>query len=86
MGGNPELIKPGERGLLFDPGDAGQLAGCLLQLAGDRDLRLRLAAAGQQFLHRNFALSTAADTMANIYSSFLQAAPRAGKVQPAGGR
>jgi len=46
-GGVPEIIRDGETGLLFEPGDAEGLAQTLARLAGDPALRARLAAAGR---------------------------------------
>jgi len=47
-GGTPEILTDGENGLLFTPGDADDLAGCLRRLAADPALRRRLAQAGRQ--------------------------------------
>ncbi len=44
--GNAELVEPGESGLLFRPGDAGDLARQLKALMADPALRRRLAAEG----------------------------------------
>lgn len=43
LGGMAELVKPGENGLLFGPGDEAALAKCLASLAGDRSLLERLS-------------------------------------------
>jgi len=43
-GGNPEVIRDGENGLLVEYGDADALARALVRLASDPDLRARLAA------------------------------------------
>lgn len=45
IGGIPELVRPGENGILVPPGDADALADGILALAGDR-LRLATLAAG----------------------------------------
>jgi len=44
IGGVPEAVTDGESGLLVPPGDAGELAGALDRLIGDRALRERLGA------------------------------------------
>ncbi|MAE61886.1 MAG: hypothetical protein CMJ49_11090 [Planctomycetaceae bacterium] len=46
MGGIPEAVVEGETGLLFDPGRADELAGCIGRLAGDPELRERMGQAG----------------------------------------
>ena len=52
-GGNPEIVRDGESGLLFDKGDAADLARAVARLVRDPALRARLAAeggkAGQRF-------------------------------------
>lgn len=43
IGGIPEIIKDGDTGLLFEPGNAEELAGALARLIGDPELRTRLS-------------------------------------------
>ena len=47
-GGNPEIVKPGESGLLFAKGDAADLARKVAELAVDGRLRARLAEGGRK--------------------------------------
>ena len=47
-GGNPEIIRDGESGLLFAKGDAVALAACIRRLAADGALRARLAQSGRR--------------------------------------
>jgi starch synthase len=47
-GGIPEYVADGQTGLLFPPGDADALAGCLRRLAEDPALRARLGQQGRQ--------------------------------------
>jgi len=42
VGGTQEIVAHEETGLLFQPGDAGGLAGEIIRLLGDEELRLRL--------------------------------------------
>jgi glycosyltransferase involved in cell wall biosynthesis len=46
VGGVPELLEGGEIGLMVAPGDSTVLAAAMLEIAGDRELRKRLAARG----------------------------------------
>jgi glycosyltransferase involved in cell wall biosynthesis len=48
IGGPQELVAPGETGLLFDPGDAADLAGKLQTLLSDGDLRKRMGRAARE--------------------------------------
>jgi glycosyltransferase involved in cell wall biosynthesis len=47
-GGVVEMVVEGETGLLCRPGDVGELAGAILELAGDETLRARLGEAGRK--------------------------------------
>jgi len=66
VGGNPELVEPGQTGLLFESGDAADLTAHLLTLAGDRELRLRLAAQAATFSQR-FSTRAAVERAEQIY-------------------
>lgn len=72
VGGNPELVRPGETGLLFSPGEAGELAEALRLLIEDEPLRRRLAEAGAEFVRTRFSIEAAAARMAEIYREFLR--------------
>jgi glycosyltransferase involved in cell wall biosynthesis len=72
VGGNPELVKEGETGLLFPAGDAEALAGCLLQLARDPEQRRRMAAQAQRRMETEFTLPAAAKRMEEIYAAVLE--------------
>lgn len=53
-GGVTEIIKHNETGLLFEPGNARQLAECLSSLSENPERREKLAAAGKVFADRMF--------------------------------
>lgn len=53
-GGTPEILKHGENGLLFTPGDADDLAQQIIDLHANPELRRRLAIAGQQTVTERF--------------------------------
>ncbi len=71
VGGNPELIEDGKRGLLFEPGNSVDLASKLRELINGEELRTSLAAAAHDFLHANFSRGASARRMAEIYGEFL---------------
>lgn len=48
VGGLQCIVVEGETGLLVDPGDVSGMASAIRQLAGDRQLRLRMGQAGRQ--------------------------------------
>lgn len=76
VGGNPELVRPGETGLLFEKGDADDLARQLQVLAADPALRQRLADQGAAWVSTQLSLQCAAQRMQEIYDSHLQRAGR----------
>jgi L-malate glycosyltransferase len=71
-GGNPELVRDRENGLLFPPGDSAALAACLDLLLGDPALRARLAAAGAERMRKEFGIESAAARMEEIYNAVLE--------------
>lgn len=70
-GGNPELVRHEETGLLFEPGSVEGLASQLERLAVDAPLRHRLAATGSGFVSENLSLAAMTRRMAAIYDSLL---------------
>jgi glycosyltransferase involved in cell wall biosynthesis len=46
----PHLVRPGHNGFLFPPGDVEALAGYLVTLLEDRELRLRMGRAGREIV------------------------------------
>jgi glycosyltransferase involved in cell wall biosynthesis len=71
VGGNPELVRDGETGLLFESGDVSGLAERLILLAEDSQARQRLAAAGANFIRTSLTLDAAAEAMQRIYREYL---------------
>jgi glycosyltransferase involved in cell wall biosynthesis len=49
----PEIIKPGENGLLFAPGDSEELAHAMASLLGDSAKRAQLGEAGRRTVERD---------------------------------
>jgi L-malate glycosyltransferase len=72
VGGNPELVEDGVRGLLFAPGDAAALAAALQKAILNPGLRRRMADAGRDLVHTNFSRENAARRMGQIYSKLLE--------------
>ncbi|MEP7351659.1 MAG: glycosyltransferase family 4 protein [Acidobacteriota bacterium] len=71
VGGNPELVREGETGLLFEPGNAKQLGVKLHSLIENDELRKRLAASGQTFVRQKFSRASSLGAMADLYSQHL---------------
>jgi glycosyltransferase involved in cell wall biosynthesis len=71
VGGTPELIGNDERGLLFRPGDAGDLAAKLTTLIENESLRHELGTRAAEFARRKLSIEIAAERMAEIYELML---------------
>ena len=67
-GGLSEIVAHEERGLLVPPGDATAIAESVIRLAGDSDLRTRLASNGHEFVRRTFEPEQLIDQVIQIYS------------------
>jgi glycosyltransferase involved in cell wall biosynthesis len=72
VGGNPELIESGTRGLLFESRNVSALAGALTALLCDEQLRLRLGVAAESFIRQRFSREASAARMGEVYESFLE--------------
>jgi glycosyltransferase involved in cell wall biosynthesis len=71
-GGNPELIRDEDTGLLFEPGDSRNLAEKLSRLVDDAGLRSRLAQAGNHTIRDGFSLATSVKRMQEIYDGYFR--------------
>jgi glycosyltransferase involved in cell wall biosynthesis len=71
VGGNPELVEPGNTGLLFTPLDAADLAAQLRILIDEPEARRKMAENGCRKIHENFRLRDATRRMTEIYLEFL---------------
>lgn len=70
-GGVPEIIRHNETGMLFEPGNARQLAGHLSELCRDTATRQRLANAGKAFADANFDEQRHYRQLENIFITLL---------------
>jgi glycosyltransferase involved in cell wall biosynthesis len=62
-----EVVEDGVNGLLVPTGDADALAGALARLAGDAELRKKLAEAGGRHVREKFTVERVAAEVAEIY-------------------
>ncbi len=70
-GGNPDLITPGETGVLVPPLTAAAWARALDQLLADGDLSRRIARAGRELVRREFTLERTAERTEVVYREAL---------------
>ncbi len=75
VGGNPELVEPGETGELFPAGDSPALAAQLQRLAADPVRRRAMQGAARRRIVERFSKKAAADRMAAIYRALLERRP-----------
>ena len=71
IGGTPELIGEEERGLLFQPGDATDLAAKLTTFIESEPLRRAFGTRAAEFASKTFSIEAASNRMAEIYETML---------------
>lgn len=71
VGGNPELVGDGERGILFEPRNVSALAEALRRLIEDPSLRSTLGSIGRRFIQDGFSRAASANRMAEIYEELI---------------
>jgi glycosyltransferase involved in cell wall biosynthesis len=69
VGGNVDLIREGETGLLVEPGDVQALCQAILALAADESLRERLGRGARKAVDRCYALPHVAARYLELYQS-----------------
>jgi len=72
VGGNVDLVKPGDTGLLYPCGDypdgnPTDLAACLQQYLDSPDVSHKLAASALQLIHDNYSFETITDQLITLY-------------------
>jgi glycosyltransferase involved in cell wall biosynthesis len=72
VGGLPEVVRPGETGWLFPPGDAGSLRRSIEELVADRDRTAVLRPSCRKFAERSFSLERQADDYMKLYAGVLR--------------
>lgn len=71
VGGNPELVKDGDTGLLFEAGDAAGLASAIANLVDSEELRRKLSASGERMIRQEFSIGASARRMGEIYEGLI---------------
>jgi glycosyltransferase involved in cell wall biosynthesis len=72
VGGNRELIREGETGLLFAPDDDAALSKAIARLLEDRALRLQYGARAKKFAHTHFRLENIREHYEQLYATLLE--------------
>jgi glycosyltransferase involved in cell wall biosynthesis len=71
VGGNPEIVLPGQTGDLFAVGDYARLADILYDLYADRERLRQLGDRGRDLVHEQFLLPTMVEKHEALYQSLL---------------
>jgi len=66
--GTSEVLRDGENGLMVEPGDVGALAGAILRLAGDGELRESMGARAVETVRERFNAAVMTKEIENIYN------------------
>lgn len=70
VGGVPEIIDNGENGIII-PNDAKELSKALIELANDKELRLKLGSEARETVEKSFSWKRAADETASYYEEVI---------------
>lgn len=71
VGGVPDVVRDGEDGFLFEPGDTDGAAERLALLASDATLRSALGASGRERVLRRYSVSRLVEDVDRLYRSLL---------------
>lgn len=72
-GGLPETVSPGKSGLVFDNGNAGQLAEAVLSIVGNPDRRRAMGTAAREWVMQKFSWDVIAAELERTYVEALAA-------------
>ena len=84
VGGNAEVIRPDETGLLVPPRAPAELADAILRVVTDPDLGRRLGLAGRRRVEEHFNVRTMVARYEALYDELGRPAPREPRGRPAG--
>jgi glycosyltransferase involved in cell wall biosynthesis len=71
IGGNRELVRDGETGLLVEPDNPDALASAIVRLLANTDLSSRLASEGARFVRENLTVDRMVDGTIDVYRGIL---------------
>jgi glycosyltransferase involved in cell wall biosynthesis len=69
VGGCPEMVREGETGFIYEPGDLSGFVECLRLLGADKTRRLDMGLAARRFIETDFQF----DSMVSAYASLFNA-------------
>lgn len=69
VGGNPEIIKEGQTGLLVKPADPEAIASAVLRLLNDKESALRMGESGRECVKKYFTIDKMMEKTMDIYKT-----------------
>jgi len=66
VGGCPEMVKPGENGFIYEPGDISQFIDYLSLLCGNEKRRTEMGRAARRYVENSFRFEAMIDSYANL--------------------
>ncbi len=78
VGGNPEVVVPGQTGFLVPSEDPEAAAARILDLLRDPELRTRMGASGRDRVRERFTVEVMVRRMAELYQELLSSRPKGG--------
>lgn len=72
IGGLPEMVTPGETGLLVEPGDSEDLASAINWLGRNDEVRAQMRSAARRFAEREYSPESHYDRLIEAYKRVLQ--------------
>lgn len=82
-GGIPEVVEEGRTGLLVPPGDSSALAGAIVRLLSDEELRMAFGRAGEALVRERFTVDRMVDETLEAYELAVRRKAQAGSPPPA---
>ncbi len=71
VGAIPSIIKQGENGFIFTPGNVQELADSILKIGTDTDLRKSMSARNAELARNEFSIETCSKKISNVYKELL---------------
>lgn len=75
VGGNPELVRNMENGILVPPADNDTLAGAMARILTDKALGSRMGSTGRRFFENRYTLDKMTNAYEEIYADYVPASP-----------
>jgi glycosyltransferase involved in cell wall biosynthesis len=72
VGGLKDLVKDGETGLLFEPGNVEQLAKSIFNLLNGNDIAKKMGLKGKNFVRESFTIEKVVERLEKVYEEVVE--------------